>query len=170
MKVNCEIAQARFSVDDEPGFLARIREIAGRFGVSVVVFNAAHMAGTDHVITSLEHAQRSFFEESPIANSFEMEALLYAAGSRQVMEAVRFGIHRGENAGYICFCPPSPGARGAFGDLVRFVEEDWDAIDGAKKAHLMELFGITQEELSTVGEERLPELVRERVALLDVYR
>lgn len=170
MKVDCEITRARFSVENETEFLARIREIADRFGVHIVVFNAANMAGTAHVITALDHAQRSFFEESPIANSFEMEALLYAAGSRQVLDAVRFGIHRGENAGYVCFCPPSPGAREALGDRVRFVEEDWEGIDAAKKVHLMDLFGIPPEELATVGEERLAELVRERVALLDVYR
>ncbi|MDG6256552.1 MAG: KEOPS complex subunit Cgi121 [Methanomicrobiaceae archaeon] len=170
MKVDCDIAQARFSVDDEADFLAHIREIADRFGVRIVVFNAAHMAGNAHVTAALDHAQRSFFEESPIANSFEMESLLYAAGSRQVLDAVRFGIHSGDNAGYVCICPPSPGARDALRGLLRFVEEDWEDLDDAKKRRLMDLFGISREELATVGEGRLPELVRERVALLDVYR
>lgn len=170
MKVECEIMQARFFVDDQLRVLERFREIAERSGVHIVVFNAKNMAGTAHVAVALDHAQRSFYEGNPIANSFEMEALLYAAGSRQVVDAVRFGIHCGENAGYICCCPPDAGAREALGGVVRIVDEDWETIDDAKKAHLMDLFEITPEELETVGEERFAELVCERVALLDVYR
>jgi KEOPS complex subunit Cgi121 len=170
MKVDCDIMQARFFVDDELRILERLRTIADRFGVRIVIFNAEYMAGAAHVVTALEHAQRSFYDENPIANSFEMEALLFAAGSRQVVDAVRFGIHHGENAGYICVCPPDAGARDTLGDVVGYVREDWEAIDDAKKAHLMGLFGVTPEELETVGEERLGELICERVALLAVYR
>jgi KEOPS complex subunit Cgi121 len=159
MRAECEIMQARFFVDDELSLLEEIREIAERFGVHIVVFNASNMAGSAHVATALGHAQRSFYEESPIAKTFEMEALLFAAG-----------IHHGENASYICLCPPGTGAREALGEAVTFVEEDWEPIDEAKKAHLMEIFGITAEELETVGEDRLAELVCERVALLAVYR
>jgi KEOPS complex subunit Cgi121 len=168
--VECEIMQARFFVDDQLRILEQLRAIADRSGVHIVVFNAEHMAGTAHVAAALAHAQRSFYEESPIANSFEMEALLYAAGSRQVVDAVHFGIHHGENAGYICCCPPDTGAREALCDVVQIVEEDWETIDETKKKHLMNLFGITREELETVGEGRLRELVCERVALLAVNR
>jgi KEOPS complex subunit Cgi121 len=170
MRAECEITQARFFVDDELSLLEQIREIAERFGVHIVVFNASNMAGSAHVAAALGHAQRSFYEETPIAKTFEMEALLFAAGSRQVANAVRFGIHHGENAGYICLCPPGTGAREALGEAVTFVEEDWEPINEAKKAHLVDIFGITAEELETVGEDRLAELVCERVALLAVYR
>ena len=46
-----------------------------------------------------------FFPEKPISNSFEMEALLFAAGSRQCLVAALFGIQEGENRIFVCSYP-----------------------------------------------------------------
>jgi KEOPS complex subunit Cgi121 len=42
--------------------------------------------------------------------------------------------------------------------------------NASKREQLMKIFGITNEELEAVGEEKLPELVLERVALVDVIK
>ncbi|MDD2473422.1 MAG: KEOPS complex subunit Cgi121, partial [Methanoculleus sp.] len=105
-----------------------------------------------------------------IANSIEMEALLYAAGTRQCQVAATFGIHPGENGSYIAVCPPAPGVRDRLAGLVTFVDGDWEELDPAKRARLAILFSITAEEIAVVGEARFRDLVLERVALLDVYR
>jgi len=39
-----------------------------------------------------------------------------------------------------------------------------------KKTAIMQIFGITPEEISVVGEDKIPELVLERVALVDIIK
>lgn len=166
----CEIYRARFTVDDNAAFLREIRTIADEFETHIILFDADRLAGRDHVEAALRHARRSWAGGDPIANSLEMEALLYAAGTRQCQVASSFGIHPGLNRSYLVVCPPVPGVRNRLTGLLRFVDDDWEEIDPAKRALLAELFAITPEEVAVVGEERFRELVVERVALLDVYR
>ncbi len=166
----CDIYQAVFEVDDNVGFLGEIRRIADEYQTHITLFDADRLAGRDHVEIALRHARRSWTGGDPVANSIEMEALLYAAGTRQCQVAASFGIHPGMNRSYVAVCPPAPGVRGRLAGLMTFVDEDWEGIDPAKREHLADLFGITPEEIRVVGVERFRELVLERVALLDVYR
>ncbi|MDD2473625.1 MAG: KEOPS complex subunit Cgi121 [Methanoculleus sp.] len=166
----CDIYQAVFTVDDSVGFLREVREAADACGTHIILFDADHIAGRDHVTTALRHACRSWTGGEAIANSIEMEALLYAAGTRQCQVAATFGIHPGENRSYIAVCPPAPGVRDRLAGLVTFVDGDWEELDPAKRARLASLFSITAEEIAVVGEARFRDLVLERVALLDVYR
>lgn len=169
-EIPCEIYGAVFTVDDNAAFLQKIRTIADEFETHIILFDADRLAGRDHVEAALRHACRSWTGGEAIANSLEMEALLYAAGTRQCQVASSFGIHPGENRSYVAVCPPAPGVRDRLASLLRFVDEDREEIDPAKRARLADLFSITPEEVAVVGEERFRELVLERVALLDVYR
>jgi KEOPS complex subunit Cgi121 len=166
----CAILQFRADIGEPEEFLRNVRVIASCYGVSVILFDASMMAGIAHVRSSLSHALRALREERPISNSLEMEALLYASGSRQCQHAIRFGIHAGRNDAYLCICP---GRDAAVVELLKFGEicdEDWEVLEPEKIERLREIFGITREEVEVVGISRLAELVLERVALLEVYR
>lgn len=167
----CDIYPAIFTVDENVVFLRKVRRIAGICGTHIILFDADRLAGRDHVEAALRHAWRSWTRGEPIANSIEMEALLYAAGTRQCQVAASFGIHPGENRAYIAVCPPAPGVRDRLAGLVTFVDEDREEeIGPEKRERLADFFGITPEEVAVVGEDRFRDLVLERVALLDVYR
>jgi KEOPS complex subunit Cgi121 len=167
----CIIHQLRLSISDQAEFLKYIRELGGCNRVHIILFNADRMAGRAHVESSIAHAFRAFREGRAISNSVEMEALLYAAGSRQCQHGTGFGVHPGENRVYLCICPGKKkvekdlAMRGVYCD-----EEDWEALSDEKQSLLKELFVITAEELGVVGINRLQDLVLERVALLEVYR
>jgi len=168
-----QIYRAVFTVEDKTRFLNDLRRIADDYMTHIILLDANHVAGREHVAAALRHAWRSWESGEPIANSFEMEVLLYAAGTRQCHLAGSFGIHPGENQAYIVICPPIPGAQERLADLVEFVDSDREEeveIKPAKRKVLAEFFGITPEEVAVVGEDRFRELVLERVALLDVYR
>ncbi len=170
-EVACDIYQAVFTVDENVGFLREIRKVADEYGTHIILFDADRLAGRDHVDAALRHAWRSWTGGESIANSIEMEALLYAAGTRQCQVAASFGIHPGENRAYIAVCPSAPDVRDRLAGLVTFVDTDREErIDPVKRARLADLFGITPEEVLVVGEARFRDLVLERVALLDVYR
>jgi KEOPS complex subunit Cgi121 len=166
----CDIYQAVVAIGDNVGFLRKVREIADACGTHIILLDADRLAGREHVEAALRHACRSWEGGEPIANSFEMETLLYAAGTRQCQVGSSFGVHTGENRSYVAVCPPAPGVRDLLAGLVTFVDEDWEALDPAKRARLGDLFGITEKEVAVVGEDRFRDLVLERVALLDVYR
>jgi len=165
-----EIRTAVTTISDRNALLAILREIARAHTTHIVCFDAEKMAGLQHAELALRYAARSYFSGEPISNSFEMEALLYAAGTRQCAIAAVFGIHDGENLLYICCCPASDSAWKDLARHVYFVDESWEIINSEKTARLMDLFGITADEIDASGPDQIAALVRERVALLEVSK
>lgn len=165
-----EIRQVTFEVASTEDFLAKLRDLSNAFGVTIVCFNADMMAGQRHVISAMLHAERAQVTGSCISGSFEIEALLYAAGSRQCQDAVKFGIHQGLNSCYICIRPPEPTL---WTEIFKFMEissDNWEDLSDKKIQLLVSLFGITDQEISVSGRGRVKDLVLERVALLEVSK
>jgi len=167
---DCGIRSGVVMVDDPATLLAAVRRIAEKYSTRIVLFDQDRMAGRVHAEAALARAARSCREKRMIARSFEMEALLYAAGSRQCSVGRDFGIHEGENHCFICLCPEVPEAWDALSDHLTYTPDQELPISGEKRKVLMDLFSINETELTVVGESRLGELVLERVALLEVYR
>jgi KEOPS complex subunit Cgi121 len=167
----CVIHQIRLNISDQDEFLNYIKEIEECNRVHIILFNADRMAGRAHVESALAHAFRAFKEGNAISKSVEMESLLYAAGSRQCQQGTVFGVHPGMNRLYLCICPGNKRVQEEFQQIgVYCDEEDWESLSEEKRALLMELFGITIEEIGVVGISRIEDLVLERVALLEVNR
>jgi KEOPS complex subunit Cgi121 len=167
----CGIRAAVSFIEDRESFLHRIRAIGELSGTHIICFNADMLAGKRHALLALRHAMRSFQNGTPIANSLEMEALLFASGSRQCTVGASFGILTGENHLYICCSPARDDVWERLDPFCRWLEEDpYEEIDQDKKERLMTLFTIPEEELRVVGEDRLSDLVLERVVILEAYR
>ena len=168
----CEIRAASCEISDRAGFLQRIQELMVEFQAHIVCFDADRLSGINHVRSAVVHAVRSFDQGNPISNTVEMEALLYASGSRQTNIGASFGIHNGKNHVYICVFPARSDIWDALGSLVHFCEceDPWCKIGERKRAYLMNLFDISEEELATTIDQDLESLILERVALLDVSR
>ena len=165
-----EIRSAIGTIEDRTAFLHTLRTIADAHNTHIICFNADMLAGTRHAQTAICHAVRSYTGGTMVSNTLEMEALLFAAGSRQCSLAAPFGIHEGENHLYICCYPTCDTVWDALAPVIHFVEDTWSSIDSQKQAYLMDLFNITREELATTNGDRIADLVLERIALLEVYR
>lgn len=170
--VEFETKAASCEISDRTEFLGRIQEVMVDFQTHIVCFDADRLYGINHVRSAVIHAMRSFARGNPISNTVEMEALLYASGSRQTSIGASFGIHRGKNRLYIGCFPAHNEIWETLGSLVQVCEceDPWCNPDERKQADLMKLFDITEEELATTIDRNLEPLVLERVALLDVYR
>ncbi len=168
--MSCEIGYAEVTIQDRTALLGVLREIAKRYTAHIVCFDAEKLAGRAHAEAALQHAHRSFVLGGAISNSFEMEALLYAAGTRQCSAAVSFGLHEGENHLYVCCCPAPEGILRDLAVHMPFGWESDEIISPQKAARLAVLFDITPEEIAAVGHNRIRDLVLERVALLDVSK
>lgn len=166
-----DIRPARCTVDDPAVFLQDLRAVAAEKDTHIVCFNADMIAGRVHAAAAIAHAVRALEEGDPISNTLEMEALLFAAGSRQCTIAASFGIHPGENRLYICCYPARPEIWTVLEGLFYGIQDGWDTIDTEKQGRLMEIFAISPEELAAAGGDgRIVDLVLERVALLQVMR
>jgi KEOPS complex subunit Cgi121 len=129
------------------------------------------IAGRVHAASAVVRAIRAFEDGVTISNTLEMESLLYASGTRQCNVAASFGIHKGGNRVYICCFPAREEIWAVLESLFHFVEENWDIIDHEKRELLMKTFAISPEEIAASGgNERIVDLVLERVALLQVMR
>lgn len=167
-----EIRPAQCVISDKAAFLSNIQEIARKFDVRIVCFNADLLAGRRHAEAAVRHAVRSFEAGKNISNTLEMEALLYAAGSRQCSVALSVGIHSGENRLWICCYPFSEEVWDALRPVLPWGGGDaWEDINDKKRERLIQFFGITPDELGSLEKaDRITDLVLERVAFLDVIR
>lgn len=168
----CEIRAALCRIDDKGAFLQVLKTISQRFNTHIICFNADMIAGKRHVESAVLHAVRSFRRGDAISNTLEMEALLYAAGSRQCNVAASFGIRKGENRLWVCCYPPGGGVWETLTTILQLQDRDtWEGIDQKKQEKLMQIFEITPAELDSLDNtDRIVDLVLERVALLDVLR
>jgi KEOPS complex subunit Cgi121 len=165
------IHQIRCTVDDIGSFLSMLRGIGDQYHVKLICFNRDVIAGKIHAEKAIRCALRSFATGDQIARTLEIEALLYGAGTRQTGLIGPFGIHQGVNECYLCIVPHTPEV---WDRLVGQIEsadgEDWESITSQKREKLKIIFSITPAEIAITGEERLTDLILERVVLLAINR
>ena len=95
-----------------------------------------------------------------------MEILVYASGQRQCSLAPRFGLQKGQNQVYVLILD---------GETQRAKDEICELIGASEEVTadtktLKKEFDISDEELEVVGQDRIGELVIERIAMIDAWR
>jgi len=161
-----EIFSGKLDVEDVSGTLKTINRIGKDTGSTIVLFDAAKIAGKPHIESAVMHAERSFAEGKNIARTLSMEILVYASGQRQCSLAPRFGLQKGQNQVYVLILDgETQRAKDEIRKLVCETEEVSAANETLKKE-----FDITDEEVEVVGPDRIDELVLERIAMIDAWR
>ncbi|MDD1728728.1 MAG: hypothetical protein LUQ50_06625, partial [Methanospirillum sp.] len=154
------IYQVRFKVENLQHFLQYLRSIGKQSKITLICFNREAMVGISHVKTAIQFALRSFSSDSPISRSIEVEALLFAAGTRQTGLVGPFGIHTGDNESYLCVLPPREEIKEKLENVMEFVyQDDWEKLSREKIERLKDLYGISEAEITISGVGRLPDLV-----------
>jgi len=159
------ILEGVVSIDNVEEFLQKLKTISLEKKLTLQALDADKISGEEHIRFAVEKAINSFRTGTNIAKALSKEIMLYAAGTRQISRAVGLGIHKGKNNIVLVAVGEE--------DLSGFNEirpEPVLAYSASKKEALMKAFGITNEELEAVGDEKIPELVLERVALVDVIK
>ncbi|MDD4127448.1 MAG: KEOPS complex subunit Cgi121 [Methanomicrobium sp.] len=100
----CGVRGAAVEINNVSECLKKLNKIAEKNNAYIICLNKENIAGIEHIESAVFHAGRSWFIDKPISNSFEMEVLLYAGGTRQCSLAGAFGLHNGKNCLYICVC------------------------------------------------------------------
>ena len=170
--MNIQIISGTINITNLPGFLKQLTDIGEPRNITVQAVNSDLLTGSRHLMFAVKKAIRSFESGRNIANNLGMEIMLYAAGTRQIERALGLGVRMGKNRIALVLV----GENGTDDALVH-VSELLDTVDptvldysGAKKCGILEFFSITPDELDAVDEGNIPELVLERVALVDVIK
>lgn len=181
-----KLVEGHADVDDLDAFLDALAEIGESHGCVVQAFDARAVAGDAHLEHALRTARRAIDRGEAIARNPAVEVLCYAAGTRQIDEALELGVGGGRTPVVVL-------VTGGFGDeetapeavddteadaaaAVRELIEPADLERGTEYAdpeRLRTAFEIGDPELSAseaVGSGDIETLVRERVALLAVER
>jgi len=129
----------------------------------VIVLDGGLVFGADHLSSAQAHAAKASAEGRNASDSLAMETLLYASGERQLSAAIKkMSVGTGTTQVVLAVVkgPFSPGE-----GWTRLPDRE-PAPDRARLAR----FGITEKEMSTVDPGRLPDLVLEKVAAVDVVK
>ncbi|MBU4374509.1 MAG: KEOPS complex subunit Cgi121 [Euryarchaeota archaeon] len=160
-----QIIEGTIFIDDMEKFLHKLKKISKEKNVVIQVLDADKLASEEHLKFAIEKAINSFNAGRNIANDLAKEIMLYAAGTRQINKAMRVGVHNGENNIALVAIGEKPDLS-AFNIISKRVLQ----YNNSKNEALMDIFNITKEELEATGMDKIPALVLERVALVDVIK
>ncbi len=160
-----EILGARGRVADPQNAVGRAQAWSAERGGDVLLADAAHVFGRDHLESAVRHALRARATGTYAARSVGLETLRYLSGQRQVADAIRVaGLQVGtERIAIVAF-----ETRGD--ELIQALS--WtrdDAVLDARSKRLIGL-GITRKEEETVLASQTVDLALERTALLDIEK
>jgi KEOPS complex subunit Cgi121 len=132
------------------------------------------IAGERHLHFAVGKALRAVASGSNVAKDPGIEIMRYAAGERQIERSFSIGLHEGENNVVFVLLGTIDNMFPAFSEIRKLIEEkpcsELLAYSGSKRKGILSLFRITDEEIEASGEEHIPELVIERVALANFVK
>ena len=170
--MNIQIIGGTVTITDLRGFLQQLIDIGSRNSITVQALNAELLSGSRHLLFAIEKAIRSFESGKNVANNLGMEIMLYASGRRQIERALSMGVKEGGNSIAIVLVGENgiDTATGEVNSLLDTIDPSVLDYSETKKNRIVEFFTITPAEINAVGEDTIPELVLERVALVDVIK
>lgn len=167
-----EVVEGQATVEDLDAFLADLAAIGEATGCAVQAFDARYVVGRDHLERAVALADRAFERDENVARDRSVEILLYAAGRRQIDQALEMGISEG--TGRVVVVVVGVNERADEDEAAERVAALLDSADSLEAAHadparVREFFDVSEAELAATASV-LSDLVLERVALLDVEK
>ncbi|QSG01384.1 KEOPS complex subunit Cgi121 [Natranaeroarchaeum sulfidigenes] len=169
-----ELLEATIVVDDVDAFVETLAEIGEEYDCTIQAFDARYIAGREHVERARTLADRAIERGENVARDRSVEILLYAAGRRQINDALEMGLEAGDNEAVVLIdgqreSADEAGTVTALRERLELTAGQTLATEHADETLLREFFDIGAAELAAT-DASLAELVRERVALLDVEK
>lgn len=151
--------------DSVEAFVAEL-DAASTAETAVQAFDARYVAGRRHLETAVELANRSMRRGENVATDRAVEILCYAAGRRQIDNALEMGLEPGTTPAIVV-------VDGSDEDRVAEQVEDLltptGTLDRSDPERVATFFDVTEREMAA-SDASLQDLVCERCALLDVEK
>ncbi len=172
--MHIRILSGRVFINDVNEFVKRLQEISAKYEISAQAFDAMKIAGRHHLELAVKKALNSVEGGRNISRDPSMEALLYASGRRHISKAIEMGAREGENKLAVMFFGNNVGnlktAEPEMKQLFDELDESLLELTPDKRSCIMGFYNITDEELKVSGEDKLADLVNERVVLLELSK
>ncbi|WP_135829980.1 KEOPS complex subunit Cgi121 [Halorussus halobius] len=170
-----KLVEGRAEITDLDAFLDDLGAVGDEFDCAVQAVDGDYVVGPDHLRAAVERADRAFDRDENVARERAVEMLLYAAGRRQINRALRMGVSEGENR-VVVVVHSSAGddaaereAASPVRDLLDVADSNAASADRIDREAVLDFFDVREAELAAT-DATLADLVRERVALLDVQK
>ncbi|SEA18578.1 KEOPS complex subunit Cgi121 [Haloplanus vescus] len=154
-------------IEDVDDFLSRLGQVADDHGVTIQAFDARYVVGRGHLERAVELADRAIARGENVARDRGVEIMLYAAGRRQIDDALTMGV--GEGRTPLAVVVSGEGDEDAAAATVEGWLDPASTLDDTDAERVRAFFDVTDAELG-VTDGDLADLVAERVALLDVEK
>ena len=163
-------------IDDVDAFVAALDAVASETGATIQAFDARYVVSRRHLERAVALADRAIARDEAIARDRAVEVLLYAAGRRQITDALELGVSAGSNR-VVVFVDAGDGmadaddAETAAADAVRsrVLDAAEPTLGDYDPERVRLYYDINDAELDVVDGD-LASLVCERTALLAVER
>lgn len=157
-------------VRDRQEFLSALRALQARHDCVIQALDADKVVSEKHLVFATRKALLAFASGRNIAKDPGVEILRYSSGERQIERAMAMGVSDSTERIVLVMASLSDGCSWPeSSELSALVESDGIGCS-FKGAAVREIFKISAEEIEAVGEARIPDLVLERVALVETYR
>ena len=158
-------------------FVQQLLAFSKEENLVVQAFDARVIYNKDHLISAATHAKRAFQQGTNATNSLALEILLYAAGERQIQKAIKkIGVKKGKQQ-IVFILTDSLNQkrkrnldRGVVQRLLKTFHLTIEEMALKGDRNTLKRFGIPDQELSTIPEEKYGEIILEKVALVDVIK
>ena len=184
------LLEGQATIEDVDDTVAELAAIGDEHGCTVQAFDARYLAGREHLDRAVELSDRAIERGENVARDRGVEILLYAAGRRQIDDALAMGVDAGEtdvavlidgvaedgeredgtvSADAADATASEADAAAAVREALALEEHSTVGVEHADEALVREFFEITEAELKAT-DAGLADVVLERVALLDVEK
>jgi KEOPS complex subunit Cgi121 len=165
MKLVC----GKVTIEDVDEFVSIVDKIEKGTGATIQAFDARYIVNQKHIKRAIECADRARRRNNNIARDRSIEMLLYAAGRRQITEALEIGVSSGLNRIVVAIDGGNE-IEAAKSIESNALDTPADEVLGSYDPDLVQpYFDITANEIDVVNGDT-ESLVLERVALLAVER
>ncbi|MFB6108480.1 MAG: KEOPS complex subunit Cgi121 [Haloplanus sp.] len=159
------------AVEDLDSFLSAVTGVADDHGVTVQVFDARYVVDREHLERAVERADRAIARGENVARERSVEILCYAAGRRQIEEALTVGVEEGRTpvVAVVDDADGDAARERAASEAVAALLDPAETLGAFDAERVRSFFDVSDAELGVVDGD-LAALVHERVALLDVEK
>lgn len=157
-------------IRDRQEFLSALMALRARHNCVIQALDADLVVSERHLVFAARKALLAFDCGRNVAKDPGVEILRYASGERQIERALAMGVSDStERVALVMIAPGDGDGWPDASELSALVASDGLGCS-FKSAAVREIFNIPSEEIEAVGEERVPDLVLERVALVETCR
>ena len=165
-----EIVGAKGNIQDIDDFLKKIDTFGKENEIIIQAFDADVIFGRNHLVSSVNHATRSFERKTNTTNSLAMEILLYSSGERQLKLAIpKMGVKKGNVIVAFLFVGDKITKQLIDNFLTTLsLNQDDRVLEGNENT--LKKFGMNKDEISTVTKDKYGDLILEKVAMVDIIK